>query len=374
MAESAPFKEGINEALVREYADALGGLVAGFDGDAFHADATRGLGDLELKARVKQISAQLFSHLGGDYASGLAALMRMLAESDADVDTRPSFQFLRWPMAQYIEDHGVDAWDHFDASFAAMREITKHFSCEFAVRPFLIRDQARAMAVMHDWARDASVHVRRNASEGVRPRLPWGQRLNAFVDDPAPVIALLDVLRKDPEEYVRRSVSNCLNDIAKDHPDVLMDTLERWDMDPDANSAWIKKRALRTLVKAGDPRALGLLGYGAPRVVVEGLTVDADTYRVGDSLTFGCDIVSKAKREQRLMLDYRVHFVKKNGSRTPKVFKLKELTLGPGERVHIERRQHLAPISTRRYYAGEHLLDLQINGRVMGEAAFELLL
>lgn len=368
---STPFKEGINAEVVRAYADGLA-HVPGFDPTSFTAATVPALDALELKARVQHVAAALLEHLGGDYAFALSALMEMLEEHTAN--DRPSYAFVHWPMAQFVEDYGPDVPEHFAASVAAMKAITRHFSCEFAVRPFLERYPEAMLAVMHDWATDPDVHVRRNASEGMRPRLPWGGHLTAFIDDPAPVFELLATLREDPEAYVRRSVSNALNDIAKDHPQRLMDVLEAWGTEGDAHHLWIRKRALRTLVKDGDPRALALLGFHPPQVRVEDLAVDAATYRVGDTLQISFTLVSEGDAPQRLELDYRVHYVKKSGLTSPKVFKLKTMTLQPGERVSIVRKQHLKPISTRRYHAGLHRVDVQVNGQVFGDVPFDLAL
>ena len=361
------FKDGINEGVARTYADAFEGHVAGFDGDRFVADVLAELDRLELKARVEHVARTLYAHLEEDYEVGLSVFMKMLEARE--VSEGPSIQFAHWPMAHFVELFGVE---HFESSTRAMKEITRHFSCEFAVRPFLVRYPERMHAVMLEWAADEDVHVRRNASEGIRPRLPWGARLSAYVEDPEPVFEVLELLRKDPEEYVRRSVANCLNDVAKDHPEAMMDVLERWDEDPDASSAWIKNRALRTLVKAGDARALGLLGFGAAEVEIEGLATDAPGYTLGETMTFSFAIVSTSTEPQRLMVDYRVHYVKARGPRTAKVFKLKTVELEPGGRVEVVKRQHLAPISTRRYHAGTHALDIQVNGASFEAVEFEL--
>ena len=366
MAESTPFKEGINAHVIQHYVDELPGITTTFDAEGFRRDALDGLDDLELKARVKQLAACLRSHLDDDYPTALGHLITLLQR--ADRSEKPAYSFQYWPIAQFVEDHGID---HLEASAAAMKEITKRFTCEFAVRPFLVRYPEQMLAEMHRWAEDDDVHVRRNASEGIRPRLPWGLRLQAFVDDPRPVFEVLERLRHDPEEYVRRSVSNGLNDIAKDHPEPLMDLLERWDATPDDHTVWIKTRALRTLVKAGNPRALALLGFGPPEVEVRDLSLDASRYSLGDTMEIGFTLHSTGDAAQQLVIDYRVHFVKKNGSRTPKVFKLKNMTLEPGESIDIVRRQHLKPISTRRYHPGRHAVDVQVNGQVFASMEFD---
>jgi len=364
-------KDRVDASVVEHYAVWLSQVAPGagapFDVEAFRAAAMDGLDALELKGRIRHLARVLHDQLGGDYLTALAALLAMLdaeqaAGAEGDI-------FVHWPMAQFVEDFGID---HLNASAEAMRRITEFASCEFAVRPFLVRYPAEMLAIIHDWAADPSVHVRRNASEGIRPRLPWGMRLNAFVADPTPVFEVLSKLRKDPEEYVRRSVSNCLNDIAKDHPGPLMDVLEAWDQDPDAHSLWVKKRALRTLVKAGDSRALALLGFGSPEVTVEDLSLDAATYAVGDTMVLSFSLVSTGSEPQELMVDYRVHYVKANGQRKPKVFKLKTAKLRPGERLSITRRQHLKLISTRRYHPGRHAVDVQVNGQPLGLVEFDL--
>ncbi|MEM6929131.1 MAG: DNA alkylation repair protein [Myxococcota bacterium] len=356
------FKHAIDERVVRRYAAALGPA-----GSAFTADALAGLADLELKARVKHLSDCLFRHLGSDFPVAMSTLLPLLDTGAATGAAAVEFAF--WPLAQLVEDHGIE---HFDVALPAMKAITRHFSCEFAVRPFVVRYPAAMLKAMHAWAVDPDVHVRRNASEGLRPRLPWGMRLQRFIEDPGPVIGVLERLRHDPAETVRRSVANNLNDIAKDHPDVVLEVLTRWDEDPFAHTLWMKRHALRTLVKAGDARALALLGFGRAEVAVEDLRIAAPAYVVGDTLTFSFTLVSTASVPQDLVVDYRVHFVKANGSRRPKVFKLATLTLQPGERRPFERRQHLRPISTRRYHAGEHAIDVQVNGVASAAAPFEL--
>lgn len=358
----AQFKDEIDEGVARFYGDGLAAVVPGFDGEAFVAEVVAGLDALELKDRVRLIARLLHAHLGSDIPAAIEALLGLLQDG-------PGLAFAHWPMAQFVEDYGVE---HFDVSVAAMEQITKRFSCEFAVRPFLVRYPDRMLEVMHRWARHPDVHVRRTASEGIRPRLPWGMRLTAYIEDPTPVFGVLEVLRHDPEEYVRRSVSNCLNDIAKDHPERLMDVLERWDEEAGPHTEWIKGRALRTLVKAGAPRALRLLGYGPPKVRIEGLATDAPSYRVGDTMTLSFAIVSTSAEPQRILVDYRVHFVKASGARRPKVFKLATRTLDPGGRIEVVRRQHLRPISTRRYHAGVHAVDVQVNGVAFDAVEFAL--
>jgi 3-methyladenine DNA glycosylase AlkC len=364
---ATPLKEHIDAGVVDTYAHGLAAAMGpAFDAEAFRTDALRGLEQLELKDRVAQVADTVHRHVGDDAAKGMAALLTML-EGKVPQEG-PSSEFRWWPMAAYVERHGLD---HPEQALAAMARITGFFSCEFAVRPFLQTHRERTLEELHRWARSDDVHLRRNASEGVRPRLPWGSRLNAFADDPTEVFALCEVLRNDQELYVRRSVANALNDIAKDHPARLCAWLADWSPSS-PEGRWVVRHALRSLVKQGDPAALELLGFAPPRVRVESLRTDRDRYVVGETMQLHFTLVSTADEPQRLVVDHRVHYVKADGRTRPKVFKGSELVLQPAERRQVSRRQHLRPISTRRYYEGEHAVDIVVNGVVSDAVAFHL--
>ena len=262
--------------------------------------------------------------------------------------------------------------EHFDVALALLKDLTKQSSSEFAIRPFLAAEQERTLAVLEEWVGDANHHVRRLVSEGTRPRLPWGKRLSAFVEDPSPVLPLLEALKDDPSEYVRRSVANNLNDIAKDHPDLVVETAGRWLEGASEERRRLVRHACRTLVKQGHPGALEALGYGPPRISLRELTVLTPEVRLGEALRFEVAFRSDADTAQDLMVDYVVHHRKANGTTSPKVFKWKILTLGAGKEHVAVRRHPMKRISTRKYYPGAHFVELQVNGRTMGRASFEL--
>jgi hypothetical protein len=198
-------------------------------------------------------------------------------------------------------------------------------------------------------------------------------RLNQFVEDPTPTLALLDKLKDDDSEYVRRSVANHLNDITKDNPDLAIATLQRWNEgDPSKEIQWITRHALRSMVKAGDPDALALLGYGPPQVSLSDFTITPSHIQMGDTFTLDFTLHSQAETEQNLVVDYVVHFVKANGKTSPKVFKLKTAVLPPNQSLTISKKHHIKPITTRRYYPGESLVEIQVNGKIVGESKFEL--
>jgi 3-methyladenine DNA glycosylase AlkC len=225
-----------------------------------------------------------------------------------------------------------------------------------------------------DLVTDPSDPVRRLASEGIRPRLPWASRLKELQRDPAPVLAILDQLIDDDSLLVRRSVAKNLNDINKDHPDLVVSTCTQWLKGAGDERRWVIKHATRSLVKQGHPGVWPLLGFTAnPRVQVSGLSLGTEQLRLGGALEIGFQIRSLSKRQQRLVVDFAVHHVKANGQLKPKVFKLKELTLEPEAAATVSKRHIIKPISPRKYYPGMHRIEVLVNGTSCSIADFELL-
>ncbi|RYD74859.1 MAG: DNA alkylation repair protein, partial [Verrucomicrobiaceae bacterium] len=209
-------------------------------------------------------------------------------------------------------------------------------------------------------------------SEGCRPRLPWSFRLDALIDDPSPVLPILENLKEDPSLYVRKSVANHLNDITKDHPTWVLDRIEGWSLEK-PHTAWIAKRALRTLIKQGDRRALAVIGAGnRPEVVVHDFAVTPREVRLGDRIRLSLRLESQSAETQRLVVDYTVHYVKKSGVTSGKVFKLKELTLGPGASVDLSREQTIRDFTTRVHHEGRHEVEIMVNGEKVARDSFHL--
>jgi 3-methyladenine DNA glycosylase AlkC len=272
------------------------------------------------------------------------------------------------PMADFVAARGLQ---DFDASLDLLAEMTKRATSEFAVRPFLVADPDRTLAHAWRWAGDANRHVRRLASEGTRPRLPWGMRLGRFVADPSPLIPLLTRLRDDPSDYVRRSVANSLNDIAKDHPDLVADIARDWLADAPPERTRLVRHACRTLVKRGHSPTLAALGYGPPTVRLSKLEVLTPEVSFGTALEFVAEIASEGAA-QDIVLDYVIHHLRANGGTGAKVCKWKVLALGAGETLRLARRHPMRPVTTRRYYDGTHRVAVVANGVVLAEAEFEL--
>lgn len=374
--EPAPsaFKDFFNRKLVEEMARHLHRVWPGFDKKAFIAQALDNFPALELKQRAHQIAAALGARLPTDVPKALnivTAALRPLGP-DGQLDPDPGKGIAGWailPFGEYVAAHGLD---HLKESMAALRELTIRSTSEFAIRPFIARHPDATLRILARWAKDKNEHVRRLVSEGTRPRLPWGMQLKSFVKDPAPILPLLEMLRDDPSEYVRRSVANSINDIAKDHPALVADLAARWLKDASAERARLVRHACRTLIKAGHRPTLEALGYSPEaKVTLEKFTLGPVTLTFGNALTLKAQIVSTGRTAQKIVLDYVVHHRKKSGS-SAKVFKWKAFTLAPGEAITLERKHAIRPITTRVYYPGAHKVEVMANGKVLGEKRFTL--
>jgi len=366
----------LKSAFGRETISRLAGMISAvhpaFDGAAFVADALRGLGAKELLARGDHVAAALRRHLPQELPAALDVLVRSLGPElgEGGLEGEGMAPFLYLPHAAFIRVHAVE---HYEAAMAANAALTRRFTAEWSIRPFLERWPERTFARLAEWARDPSVHLRRLVSEGSRPRLPWAPRIRTLVLDPRPGLALLELLKDDPAEYVRRSVANHLNDVSKDHPALAIETCARWLEGASPDRRRLVRHALRSLVKAGHPAALALLGHGEPPLVaVRGARVEPDRVRIGEAAVFRATLVSRAAAPQSLAVDLEVHFVKANGAARPKVFKGRVLALAPGERVELSKRISLAVHSTRTPNPGGHAIDLLVNGVRFPGARFEV--
>ena len=366
----AAMKDGLGAEAVGRIAGSLARTIPGFPESDFIKAAMDGILDLELKDRVRHLVRVLHGYLPGDFPATANILLGLKANwlsGDPDDTLRG---FAAWPVIDYVGEYGLD---HPGESLAVLRELTSFFSAEFAIRPFIITHPETTFARLGEWAGDPDEHVRRLVSEGSRPRLPWGQQLPSSIEDPAAGLALLERLKDDPSEYVRRSVANHLNDVSKDHPETVVDLCRRWLKNAGPERQWIVRHATRTLVKAGHPAVFGLLGYTEnPEVTLNSLVVNPQAISLGEAITFRAELRSGSDKRQKVVVDYAVHHVKASGKTSPKVFKLKSLELAPGRTVSLVKKHAIRPISTRRYYPGEHAIEILVNGAGLGKATFAL--
>ncbi len=364
MADSgtAPaLKEIFNRERLTHIARETAAVWPGFDSRRFMTLATSGLDDLGIMQRMRQVATSLHETLPEDFAEAVP-ILRGLAP-------RVGHSFAAISLSEFVALYGQK---HFDLSLETLKGLTRFGSSEFAIRHFLVADFDRTISVMRGWAEDLDEHVRRLASEGSRPRLPWSFQLKNLIADPAPTLPILEALKADPSLYVRKSVANHLNDIGKDNPDCLVERVSGWDRSG-RETAWIVRHALRTLIKKGDPRALALIGAtGQAQVRVEAFSVSPGRLKLGGDVTISADLVSTGETDQRIVADYAVHYVKANGGTSRKIFKLRQFDLAPNGRQSLSIRRAIRDFTTRKHHAGRHVVELMVNGRSVAEAAFEL--
>lgn len=341
--------------------DAGASVSSRFDHSGFLSAAADGLDTLSIMERVRHIADALYVALPRQYMDALEIIRAMV----------PSLThgFQAVAVTEYVARYGLD---DFDRSMEALTELTRFGTAEFAIRPFLLRDTERTLAVMRRWTSSADDHVRRLASEGSRPRLPWASRIPALRDDPTLAARILEALKADPSAYVRKSVANHLNDIAKSRPDWLLDRLAEWPID-DPHTIWIIRHALRTLIKKGEPRALALIGVGhGASVEVRRFSIEPHVIRLGETIVLNAELASTAPDDQRLVVDYRIHYARGGGKVAAKVFKLRTFDLSAGQTAKLGIRQAIRDFSTRRHYPGRHEVELVVNGLTMANTAFEI--
>ncbi len=350
-----------NEAFFDRLAGELAVVHTGYQRKRFLREVLFGLEERALNARMRHASITLRKYLPQQYREAVEVLKALASRMPK------GYTALVYP--DFVGQFGLDDPDF---SLKALKYFTVFGSSEFAVREFLRRDIKGTLKTMRIWAGDENEHVRRLATEGCRPRLPWSFRLDAVVRDPALTTPILHMLRNDPSLYVRTSVANHLNDFSKDHPGHLLDLLRSWDL-REPHIAWIAKRACRTLIKAGNADALALFNIDVHvQVLLSDLNLSATRIRIGDKLSFSFSLRSTSAKPQSLVVDYAIHYRKADGRSTRKVFKLKELELPGRGSIDISKRQHFMDLSTRKHYAGEHAVEVLVNGNAMGKVGFEL--
>ncbi len=365
MDENFALKDIFSRESVGEMASAVVEVHPDFPADSFIRDVfENNWEELALKQRIRQIAICLGNYLPKKYLAALDILKAALPLLEGQ-----GFEKMVFP--DFVEVYGLDDWG---TSIPALEFFTQYMSAEFAIRPFIARYPDMTFDQLLLWTEHPHPGVRRLASEGCRPRLPWGIRLQDLVEDPSPVLPILEKLKNDPREEIRRSVANNLNDISKDHPDLVVDLLQGWRDAENQDMERLIKHALRSLLKSGHPGALDLLGFSSqPEITVSGINLVPTEITFGGEVEFSFEIHSVAEREQVLMIDYLVHFMKKNGSQAPKVFKLSQKTLQPGETIRIIRKHKFIPITTRKYYPGIQTFQPQVNGVLFGKVDLVLI-
>lgn len=370
MSDAPKLKDFFTLEVVREIGERVAAHHSSFDVDAYVAIVVGGggiepFGDLTFTARSRRIGVAIDTTAGLEPVALFDLLTRSLPPEFVDSGAPMNDGFMLWPYGDVIATHAAD---HPAAGLAACYELTKRFTAEFAIRPIL-SSSPEALATVAEWTSDPNEHVRRLVSEGTRPRLPWAARLALPLDD---VLAMLTELRADTSLYVRKSVANHLNDLAKDHPDRIIAMLAEWHAEDVAETTWIVRHALRNHLKNGTPAALAIFGYAPPEVVVANVKASPATLSIGDTVELSFALESKAADVQKLMVDVVIGYMKANGKPSPKVFKFRELELDGGATLAMSTSYDMVVRSTRKLYAGEHTLTIRINGQDLASTAFTL--
>ncbi len=360
------FKNWINPQVVKSISQTILKIYPKFPEKHF-ITSVGSLEPLELKQRVQAIRTALKSTLPSPYPIALEILVKASKHWTGGA-------FGLWPFLDFIHSYGLD---HQDISMEAMKTLTPSFSAEFAVRPFLAKNPGPTYNQLLIWTKHSDPHVRRWCSEGSRPRLPWGERLFAAIKNPKPGLKILEKLKYDSSLYVRKSVANHLNDVAKDHPEEVINLLKKWKKQSPSKHLnkieWIISRSLRTLIKQGHGGALALLDVNnKPKLRICNFKILNPKVKFPGYLEFSFLIKSKGTKSQKLIVDYIIHHNKSNNTLSPKVFKLKTSTLEPNEELSVTKRHPLKKITTRKYYPGVHALEIQINGNRMTKKTWYL--
>lgn len=368
--ETKDFKDVFNKQAAHELAAQVHTAWQSFEQKTFIKQATHRLDSLEMTARIHQFSDALAAALPADIPQAISILVRSLPAPMESCENLKS-SWIQWPIAHFISQHGLP---HYQLSMAALREITMRFTSEFAVRPFAAAYPEKTYRELLRLTTDPSPHVRRWCSEGSRPRLPWGQRLHHLIADPSPLWPILDSLHKDPELYVRRSVANNLNDIAKDHPDLVVAKCTQWLAAGRSKQLdRLIRHALRTLIKNGHPGALTLLGYSPLQATHADFSITHPRVPIGTPLEMSLQLISQNPTPQPLVIDFAIHFLRKNGTHSRKVFKWKTLTLPPNHTLSLSKKHPFRETTIRALYPGTHRVELLANGTSLSEIPFQLL-
>lgn len=366
MAE--PLKYMYNPEFFDHLCKVLEKTIPNFDDIRFiHAVFDTDWPELELKQRTRKVTLALHHVLPKDFNKAAQCLVHIAKAYLKTKYDKPIYPLIFLP--DYVEVYGLD---NFDRSMDALEQITQLISAEFAIRPFIVKYPKKAMLKMEQWSKHNNHHVRRLSSEGCRPRLPWAMGLPAFKQNPSPILPILENLKKDKSEYVRRSVANNLNDIAKDHPEIVLKIAKQWkDVSPETN--WILKHGSRTLLKQGRAEALDFHGFNPNlKTQVAALKINSKKIKIDQVGEFSFNVSNQEKKKAQLRIEYAITFLTSTGKFSRKIFKVSEKEFLPEEEKIFIRKQRFTDFTTRKHFPGKHKLEVIVNGRCKTSLDFHL--
>lgn len=320
----------------------------------------------ELKQRMRAIALAINEALPEiSYRQKIHLLKQLAIKIPKDKNS----QFALIIFADFVEVFGGD---DFNFSMNALEFFTKFGSAEFAVRKFIKSNQAAALKFFKNWSQSKNYHTRRLASEGLRPRLPWGDAIDEFKKNPSAILPILENLKFDKSEYVRRSLANNFNDISKDNPELVLQILHRWKNE--MVSEKLIKHALRTLLKNGNEEALSLVGINTDNIsqnfTISSFLLEKSKIKIGEDLNFGFTLENQIPGK-KFRLEYLIHFFKKNSTYRKKIFQIATKNFGQNS-FQFRKKHSFRNLTTRKHYAGKHFISLIINGKELQKLQFDL--
>ncbi len=364
---SSLFKDIYSKSFYAMLSDTLTLTIPAFDKTAFiKLIFNDDFDGYELKERMRHTARVLHCFLPDNFPQAANSIKQLIANLELAGIKEESVEYMFIP--EYISMYGLD---DYDSSISAFEVVTQFTSCEFAVRPYILKYPEQMIEQMLQWSNHHHHMVRRLASEGSRPRLPWAIALPSFKHNPSEILPILNNLKHDNCEIVRRSVANNLNDIAKDNPDVVIKISTQW-LGLSKETDKLVKHGCRTLLKQGSPEALKLFGFDSAHIELSNLMIPEPKVTLGASLTFSFTLLNNSALPTKLRLEYGIYFKKNNGTLSRKVFKISERNIEPNQSYPIIRNQSFKPITTRKLYEGTHQLSIIINGKESKKVPFEL--
>ena len=363
----ALLKDLYSPSFYKNLANVLATVMPSFNKQRFISQIfTNDFNTKELKSRMRHTTEVLHRFMPNDFKSAVKVIEKLIDRLNKNGIGEDGLAYMF--IADYVEVYGQD---DFETAVEALETITQFVSCEFAVRPFLVKFNGKMIERMKKWSRHENYKVRRLASEGSRPRLPWGLGVPALKKDPSPILPILENLKNDPSEWVRRSVANSLNDIAKDHPDLMISLARKWKGISRETDAIIKHGS-RTLLKKGHREILAHYGLKSKQVQVSALVIKTPRIKVGEDLIFSFLLENASRTKQIIRLEYGMYYQNAKGLWSKKVFKISEKKYPPGEKIKVERKQSFKKITTRIFYPGKHQISIIVNGEEKVLRPFEL--
>lgn len=365
------FKSMFNQQAIEILGSEISKVYKAFDKTAFVKSANTGINKLELKDRVDKIAKTLILFMPDDFKESARIIAKSLAPINKDKhissfeETKTITGFLIWPLTTYTQMAGMN---NFKESMKLLCDLTQRFSSEFAIRAFIDKYQERAYKEIFKWASHSNFHIRRLATEGTRPTLPWGQKVNYIHENLELNCKLLKGMEKDVSEYVRKSVANHLNDISKLDRDLFFKHIKSFDSKC-AESNWVKRHAMRTLLKAADPMAMKEYGYSPSFKIKTKLRLLKKSIKEGESLPIDLQITNTQKPFKAL-IEYKVYYMKSNGKLMPKVFRLRDTLIESG--LELKKDISFKKVTTRKHYPGVHRIEIIINGKAVVSESFKL--